>query len=196
MSSERFYRHDHLVAMTANVVDSLRQPNVLDLLGACAECLDDVEAAAYDTALSNNVDLAAGDQLDKLGERVAEQRGGLLDGEFRLVIRAKMLALQSGGTRDEVLAVAETLLGGNGVYSYQDLGNASIQMVILAPSVTVTSIDFRTRFRRMIERAVPLGVGVELYAGPLVDVLRFDSEPSTPHIMFSGTTPPGFATPF
>ncbi len=70
---------------------------------AClAQCLEDI---AFDLLISNNVDDATGDLLDRWGRFVAEPRGGLDDEAYRGFVRTRLAANLSGGTIDELLNI-------------------------------------------------------------------------------------------
>lgn len=193
----RFKRDDHLTSMLENVPGDLRnKPGIEALLGAFAVSMNEVEQTFYDVSIERNLDLASGAALDILGNRVLEQRRDLGDPEYRRVIRAKILALKSDHTVDAILGVAEALLGGSGYVTYLHTPPAAYQLTVLSPLVTGASDTFRTTFRRLIERATAPGVGVGLFAGPLTDVIRTDTDPSTPLPAFTETAPPGFAQEF
>ena len=84
-----------------------------DLLALASSYLDQVQAfedAAYPVMASRNIDVATGDRLDGLGEIVKLSRSGRDDDAYRLALKGELAVLQSQGTAEEMIALAQLLI--------------------------------------------------------------------------------------
>jgi len=81
------------------------------ILAAYGAQVQEIEDALYDIHVGYDLDNAVGDQLDILGKVVAQARDGATDAEYRPRIRARIRALLSSGSTEDLLAVLAALLG-------------------------------------------------------------------------------------
>lgn len=72
-------------------------------MGAATQLLED---ACWDL-LQAVFASCTGDQLDQWGDTVDERRGGLPDGEYRVMIQARIKANRSMGRLDELIEIAQ-----------------------------------------------------------------------------------------
>lgn len=78
-----------------------------------------VEDALWQLLTERDIDSAVGAQLDVLGKIVNEARGGTSDTDYRLRVRARILANRSTGTHEDIYRVFRALLAGVVGYTLQ-----------------------------------------------------------------------------
>lgn len=108
------------------------------------------------TLLSNcfNIDSSTGDQLDMLGTLVGEPRNGLVDADYRLMIKFRAIMNNSEGDPEAIINCAKTLSNADKV-EYIEIYPARI-ILHLINGVTVQNL------KSMIKKIVPGGVGLEV----------------------------------
>lgn len=115
------------------------KPRFLASVLGQAELAQWLEDIVFDLLLSNNVDDATGDLLDRWGRFVAEPRGGLEDEAYRGFVRARIAANLSGGTIGELLRILAS---------------------VTAPSVVANVELYPAAFALTVNRADPLDDGL------------------------------------
>jgi vacuolar-type H+-ATPase subunit E/Vma4 len=102
---------DHAVRALARLAQQFkakpRLQAVLDNLNAQTQALEDALWQLYSERL---LETAVGAQLDNLGRILDQARESATDDEYRVRLRARMIARRSSGTTSEVLAVFRVLL--------------------------------------------------------------------------------------
>ena len=85
-------------------------PNLLALATSYLEQVQALEDAAWPLLAERGIDNMTGDRLDGLGEIVGHSRGGRSDAVYRLALKGELAVLQSEGTAEEMIALAQLLI--------------------------------------------------------------------------------------
>lgn len=100
------YIPDHADRAVADMLSQDRtKPRLVAGVRASACMAQWLEDIAFDLLLSNNIENATGNLLDRWGRFVGEPRGGLDDEAYRGFVSARLAANLSGGTIDELLRI-------------------------------------------------------------------------------------------
>lgn len=100
------YIPDHKTIAVGNLLQELqRKPRVKALVEALASGVQRQEDDAFGFLVSTTLDGSSGAALDQWGALVGEDRGGLPDSDYRVMIEARILANNSTGTSDEILTI-------------------------------------------------------------------------------------------
>lgn len=83
--------------------------NIEAFVAALAQQSQELEDAAFGVITETTIANAVGVQLDSLGTVVGIERGGSIDAEYRLKLQGQVLANNSDGTINELLAVLSAL---------------------------------------------------------------------------------------
>lgn len=137
--------------------DAPRIVALFESLGVGVQTLEDV---TFDVLLSLDVNTATGEQLDRLGALVGEQRGGLGDEDLRRFIRARILVNVCDGTADAIIEIWRTI-----TYPYESVRFATLEMgsyVLEVVRKTPLDTRLRRRIRRMMNDVRPAGRSMEL----------------------------------
>lgn len=103
---------EHVTEALARLLEQFKhRPNLEALISALVSQIQDVENSAFDLYLERWVDSATGVNLDNLGELVGQPREGRLDGEYRRWIKARILVNRTNGHGDDLIRIAELVLG-------------------------------------------------------------------------------------
>lgn len=98
--------------------------------------VQEVEDAAFDLLVDSLLDNAYGALLDQYGELVNEAREGLLDPEYRQILRARIRSNRSNGAPEELIALAR-LMGGTDVRLFEHWpATVSVEYVHAPPLAT------------------------------------------------------------
>lgn len=134
-------------------------PLFVGLLGAITAVIQEVEDAYW--ALFNAVllDTATGIWLEYLGAIVGEAREGAVDNDYRVFIRARILANKSSGTIDEVLTIIALFPGLDppDVFESADEYYPASMLIVLDPSLSFDVVVLN-RMLRIVAKARPTGV--------------------------------------
>ena len=179
MSAPTYYA-DHFERAVQALRPFLRQPRMVGVVGAFSEEAQQLEDTLYAMVETGGVEAASGDALDAWGDLVGEPRAGLLDGEYRRVILARLQVNRSTGTPEEVIAITSTLMGD--AESVQYFPRYPAAYALSYTSEAPTSESLRARYRAMLEEATVAGVGideiVEAGAGLPFAFLEYDAGPA------------------
>ena len=85
-------------------------PNLLALATSYLEQVQTLEDAAWPLLAERGIDNMTGDRLDGLGEILGHSRGGRSDAVYRLALKGELAVLQSEGTAEEMIALAQLLI--------------------------------------------------------------------------------------
>ena len=85
-------------------------PNLLALATSYLEQVQTLEDAAWPLLAERGIDNMTGDRLDGLGEILGHSRGGRSDAGYRLALKGELAVLQSEGTAEEMIALAQLLI--------------------------------------------------------------------------------------
>jgi len=103
---------------------------------------------------------AAGFALDQWGSIVGEQREGLSDAEYRLIIRGRLFARACGSTLEEIIEIASSTSEGQ---STVDEYPTAIIITVLTD--VPLNIRFVRRLRRVLGVSIAAGVQFDLVVG-------------------------------
>lgn len=102
------------------------QQKFLTAIGTSAQTLEDALQQVYSGYW---IDEAVGVQLDVLGRLVGQGRGGMVDDDYRSMIRARISVNRSKGTIADIITVAGLVV--NDVNVYYQIDNQGIATVVL-----------------------------------------------------------------
>lgn len=150
--------------------------NIRALLKSWIDQIQDLEDCAVLLVLfqRNTPTNLQGVQLDVLGKILGQPRWGRTDGNYRLLLNARIIANSSQGTVDPLLEVIFGILGIMPVY-YQ--GGAASYMITLTLVDLLSDADHDAVIEFM-RAMTPIGVEFELFEDPSktsVDEFRFDT---------------------
>ncbi len=162
--------------------------NIKKLLQALVDPVQDVESALQQLLVDRAVGTAVGEQLDVLGRVVGQDRNGMVDDDFRRMVRARISVNRSKGTISDVLVVAELVLDDTGAYLRVD--NQGTAALVLRVEDVVTDWAVAELIIRMLRETVAGGVRIilEFWLSTAPDMFRFDTY--TP----GGSTGKGFGS--
>ncbi len=154
--------------------------NIKKLLRVLIAPMQDIETALQQL-IARTVDNATGINLDVFGRIVGQPRGGLLDDDYRRLIRARIVANRSSGEIESLLAVAALVLNDDDAYLHiKYVSNATL---VLRVEDVIVSADVAGLMMRMLRDAVAAGVRLILEWGE-----------SSPSMMFRYDSGPGYDT--
>jgi hypothetical protein len=84
--------------------------NITLLLRAIVGSVQTLEDAFQQLLTERGVDTAVGAQLDVLGRIVGQERAGMLDDDYRRLVRARISVNRSKGTIADVISVADLIV--------------------------------------------------------------------------------------
>ena len=106
--------------------------NITKLLTALVTPHQPLEDAWQQLRLLRSVDTAVGVQLDMIGEIVGQERGGMVDDDYRRFVRARIAANISDGRVFDLIKVATLVVNDDDTTIQLDLqGNAAVVVRIL-----------------------------------------------------------------
>lgn len=155
------YEEEARILLTA----ILRTPNIRSLMQIWAIEAQDVEDAGYGLMMGMLLNGSDGRLLDLWGGIIGEPRRGLLDGEYRRFVQARILSNLSTGTAPELIAILTLLTRADSVL-YQPLYPAG--MAFDFQSGAIVSPASRERILTQMLAVAPSGVAVDYITdGPL-----------------------------
>ena len=128
----------------------------LKLRELAAAFLDQVQAfedAAHPILAERGIDNATGDRLDGLGAIFGVPRGGRDDDTYRKALKAELLVLQSKGTPEEILTIAQALI---------EMPVADYDFLEYFPkTIYLRPVDFEYQYPGLVDIS-PVAVGTAL----------------------------------
>lgn len=149
--------------------------NIRKLITGLVTPVQVVEDALQALLTERAVNTAIGAQLDVLGRLVGQDRGGMVDDDYRRLIRARISVNRSKGTISDVLVVAELVVDDVGAYLRVDnQGNAAI---VLRIEDVITDWEVAELTIKMLRDTVSGGVRIvlEFWLSLEADMFRFDT---------------------
>ena len=137
------------------LVSILRQPSILALVRFWTIEAQKIEDLTHGLLMSLVLSSSSGRLLDLWGRLVGEERGGLLDGDYRSFIEARILSNTSSGTMPEMIAILALITGAIDVQAlavYPAGVVFSFTSSLLSPTTTLE------RVREHMEQVAPAGV--------------------------------------
>jgi len=114
------------------------------------EIEDQTRALLYD----RSIDTAVAYQLDQIGTILDQPRDGLIDDDYRLLLKAKIAEDISEGTIEDVIGIFRLLLRPDEIL-YNDFYPAGFELTAIGTTMPISSID---RLKQAINRAKPASV--------------------------------------
>jgi Protein of unknown function (DUF2612) len=152
---------DHKERAIGVLLSQLRdKPRFTTLIAILVKPLQELEDVFWDLYTKRRIDTATGAQLDILGRIVDEDRGGLLDDDYRAIIRIKVRVLFSRGTGPDLIRIAKLFLESSD-FAYQEFYPAAIEFTVFA----ATSALRLATLRRFLRKAKSGGVRLDLVDG-------------------------------
>lgn len=106
------YIDDHTAVALSRLLQEFQESELLKaLLASYTDQVQETENLIDPLVLARDLNVAAGEPLDALGEAVGEPRQGRTDEVYRLFIRAKILVNKSSGTPNELIAIVRQMAG-------------------------------------------------------------------------------------
>gem|GEM_PF-4740324 len=156
-------RVDRVASAAARLPGYLRKTRWLELLGAIAAEVQEVEDMWLAMLASNAIDDATGAQLDQIGGLVAQPRGGASDVDYRRRIRAKVATNRSMGLVGDILRLARLVV--NDSAASISLENEGIASYVLRLHAAAVPDATATDLAAFVRKATSAGVrGVTEYA--------------------------------
>jgi hypothetical protein len=106
---------DHVTRGVERLIERYRLPKTSALLASWLTEVQAVEDAFYQLLTERSVTTATGKTLDLLGAIVGQPRDGRDDATYRLWISARVMVTRSSGTTEQIIAIANKLVGGGAV---------------------------------------------------------------------------------
>lgn len=104
---------DHVDQALARVPEQFKsnvtQPGIV---AAFASQVQEIENAAFGVLVARSIDLAQGVQLDGIGKLIGAARAGLIDSDYRLVLKATILINRRSGEIETMLQILSILVPG------------------------------------------------------------------------------------
>ena len=169
------YIFDHVEKALAEIVTLLDQPNFRAFIKTAATEVQELETVIHDCIVERMLDHAVGAQLDQYGEVVGEPRNGLLDGEYRSFIQARIWTNLSHGTPDEMTAILAVIGRAVSAVTYHPLYPAACAFDYATQ--VANSDDARDRIVVQMTEAAPAGVLVDYIVEAQADYFGFADDP-------------------
>ncbi len=141
--------------------ESLKKNNLEKILTIDFERWKTIEGVLYDLAVNRLLAEASGFYLDDIGARFQIFRNGLDDDSYRATLFLRTGEAQKHGTRSDVIAVLQQLLGEGTVYTYKG-NNYRFDVAVSSPcfDVTTTGEDIASLMPMITDLRVVDGYGV------------------------------------
>ena len=162
----------HIAAMQANLITQFRNTTVLaSFIKNLGQQLNDLDE--FFAQIFTNIDFqnSSSSQLDDWGSLLQQSRNGLSDDAYRTLLQAKVNALSSQGTVENIIQILLTMAGAQQVQVIESSVNADITVNASAVGAAVTKPDiFAAVFKAKLA-----GVGLTLnVTTATLPVFQFD----------------------
>lgn len=151
--------------------------NITKLLTAIMGPVQDVENALQQLLTERTIDAGVGVQLDIIGKLVGQDRGGLIDADYRHYLRARIATNRSNGVTEDLITITKLIVNdGSATYNISRNGVATVVARIGGIAVTDSLGDIVYTF---LHDAVSAGVRIVVQWANSVpaNVFRLDSGP-------------------
>lgn len=169
---------DHVASALARLPQQwVDKANTIALLTIFAARFNDLEQAYQDLLLKTGLATSFGATVDQLGKLVGQTRQGNGDPTYQKYIGARILADNSDGTMEDIIAIVRAVLGDAlGQVIYRTVGNASFMVEVQGRVVDATTAGV---VQQMLIEGVSGGVRwIFVYSTvPLAQTFRFDTGP-------------------
>lgn len=151
--------------------------NIEKLLACLIAPCQDLEDALQQLKLERSVDTADGEQLDVIGNIVAQPRLGLDDETYRRYIRARVATHNSDGTTEDLLTICELVVyDDDATYVITQEGTATARVFVSGEVITTALATVLFGF---LNASKSSGVRIVLEWGeaPIAELFQFDDGP-------------------
>lgn len=155
------YTAAHADEGVAKLIAQLRgKPRLEGLLRSYLDQIQDLEDFYFDLYVLRSVDSAEDQQLDDLGDLVGQKRNGMQDDEYRLFVKARILANKSKGYNPTLLKIIR-ILNATTPIKMREYYPKAVVYEVFAPDANpmITSRD-------LLQRAKASGVNLDYQASP------------------------------
>jgi hypothetical protein len=147
---------DHRERAIGVLLSQLRdKPRFTKLIEILIRPFQEIEDVIFQLYTMRRLDSAQGVQLDIIGRIVDEERGGLLDDDYRAIIRIKVRVLFSRGTGPDLIKITQLFLASDD-FNYAEFYPATVEITATA-LVTAAQLTLLKRFLRRAKSGGGLG---------------------------------------
>lgn len=102
---------DHVAAALARLAQQLKdKPNIEAIFTALLGPTQSIEDVLYQLLTERTIDTAVGAQLDALGTLVGQPRNGMVDEDYRRLVRARIARNNSDGLVEDLIVVTRLII--------------------------------------------------------------------------------------
>lgn len=169
------YIPDHADRAVAVMLSQDRcKPRLVAAVRARSKATQAKEDLYFDLLLSNNIENATGNLLDRWGRFVGEPRGGLEDEAYRGFVSARLAANLSGGTIDELLRIFAGITAPSKVWQ-EDLFPGAFALICERAQPMPDSL--RARVRGFVRDLKAGGIGLTMIETTTNVAFTYDDGP-------------------
>ena len=155
--------------------------NIKKLLRALVDPVQDVETILQQLLAERSVDTAIGEQLNVLGRIVGQDRNGMVDDDYRRLIRARISVNRSKGTIGDIIDVTNLI-----VYdpaTIIDINNHGPAALTVTIDGVLVSFQTAATLAKLLQESVSAGVRLFLETVDVADAdaFQFDEYVSVPN---------------
>jgi hypothetical protein len=162
---------DHAARFAEDTLSQfVNSPKIKALIAVFAAEVQRLEDLLWKVLTDRLIDAATGDILDRIGGIVRVRRLGRTDADYRPIIKVAIAARNSEGGAEEIVRIAEQLVGETVQYIREDTAHFRLQYL----TDEELGDDFLAEALELIGLSVPAGVSWVLVAGDETDGMRFD----------------------
>lgn len=152
---------DHVAEALNRLCEQFKnKDNIAALVTSLVEPTQDIEEALQDCLAQRSVDTATGVQLTAIGNVVGQPRAGLVDADYRPLIRARIAANRSRGVANDLLRVARLVL--DDVAASLILDQQGTAAVVLRVEEVIGDDDLMASLLEFLQDSVAAGVRIIL----------------------------------
>lgn len=160
----------HVSEALARLLEQFKtNPEMIALLTSWATQIQELEVVAFDVINGRGIDSAVGAQLDGIGQIIGEERGGAIDANYRLRLKARVLLNLSSGTIPQILEIFELLISADQTLALTEYYPASFRLEIEGS----VSDDSATELEQILQQARAGGTHAALITSASLKVNTF-----------------------
>jgi len=160
----------HIEGARSNFIDAFKgKPNIQALLDAYIQQVQEIENALFQLLENRTLETAVGVQLDNLGRLIGQARGELSDADYRILLRARILANKSNGTIDDIVEMLQIATSGSSV------GLQEFEPAAMIITLTSFGSSNAVLLANLIADARPAGVGTDFVYPPSGAAFQYDT---------------------
>lgn len=142
----------------------MSENNITKLLRALVGPGQTVEDALQQLYSERRVDTAIGEQLDVLGRLVGQARNGMVDADYRRLIRARISVNRSKGTISDIITVSDLVV--NDVLVTHQIDNQGIAALVIRLTGAPVTAAIAALLIPMLRDTVSAGVRILVEYSP------------------------------